>query len=55
VSTVLFYLAAALIAFGGSHGVYGLTMLAARLARLTIRRFRLIERLAPFLPGSILS
>ena len=51
-STVLFYLAAALIAF---YGVYGMTMLAARLARLTIRRFRLIERLAPFLPGSILS
>jgi hypothetical protein len=37
---MLFYLAAALIAFGGLYGVYGLIVLAARLARLTIRRFR---------------
>ena len=37
---VLFYLATVLIAFGGLYGVYSLTVRAARLAWLTIRRFR---------------
>jgi hypothetical protein len=37
---VLFYSAAVLIAFGGLYGVYSLTVGAARLALLTIRRFR---------------
>ena len=39
-SAVLFYLAAALIAFGAPYGVYGVTVLTARLARLTIQRFQ---------------
>ena len=39
-SAVLFYLTVALIAFGSLYCVYGLIVLAVRLARLTIRRFR---------------